>query len=644
MLSFLSCVEDGEFELPILGAEKEYKNLKSLTEIASLYQGSLIEIKEDITTSAYVTSNDREGNFFKSIFIQDAFENPKIGFEIKINDTNLHARYTVGRKIFIKIKGLFLNKNKDGSYQIGDRNTFGNAIDRIGVNDYVNFIDRASEIATITPLPLKISELSEKHQNILIKINKVQSEIKGLQYAWPKAGSSIYFVDRMLVSCESSEKIIFRNSIFSTFKGLFIPDKKGAITGVFTIVESEKMVMIRDTKDINFTEDYGCFNNPTLASLSDVKNLFTQDETLISENLKIKVVVTSDSSKGNISTKNAFAQDASAGILLNFTDTHNLNLGDEIEIAVGELSLTKQNGLLQLNLTSKNIVTKTTGILPLAELITIEQALSGNYESKLVKIEDVQFKNITKNYLGLNTLTSDCDNELKISSIETTAIFSNNQVNDKKGTITGIMTQNNEVFIHIRDESDIDFNENYECTSVDNNPISNDLFFSEYAEGSSSNKYIEIYNGTGEVVDLSNYKVELYINGSTVSSKNIFLNTLSNTLLDKEDVFVIYHTKASNFIKSEGDINASVAFFNGDDAVVLKHNDIIIDVIGLVGEDPGTAWEVAGISNATQNHTLIRKSSVIKGNTTWNISAGTNISNSEWEVKDQDYFSSVGKK
>lgn len=645
MLSFFSCVEDGEFELPTLGADKEYKNLKSLTQIASLYQGSLVEIKENITTSGYVVSSDRAGNFFKSIFIQDMAENPKIGFEIKINDTNLHARYAVGRKIFIKMKGLFLNKNKDGSYQIGRKNTFGNAIDRIEVNDYVNFIDRASEVASIIPVNLNINELKAIHQNMLVKINNIQAEEKGLKYAWPKVGSAIYWVDRTLVSCTSLEKIIFRNSIFSIFKGLFIPDKKGSITGVFTIQEAVKIITIRDTSDVNFTKEYGCFNNPKLTSLVELKALFDDgnQEVLISQNVKIKVVITSNIVAANISNRNAFAQDNSAGIFLSFTDTHIFNLGDEIEIAVGGLKLKNKNDSLVLELSNSSILSANSGVLPIAESITFEQALSGDYQNKLVKIVGVQFEDITKNYLGENTLTSDCKNQLQIATVLKSATFSNTPVSNKKGIVTGIMTSVNGNQLHIRDESDINFTENYDCTPIVDVP-ENDLFFSEYAEGTSSNKYIEIYNGTGKTVDLSAYKVELYINGATVSSKKLLLSSLSNTLLKKNDVLVIHHSKVSDFIKSQGDINASVAFFNGDDAIVLKHNDIIIDVIGLVGEDPGKAWEVAGITNATQNHTLIRKSGVVKGNTIWKTSAGTNTTNSEWEVKDIDDFSSVGKK
>jgi len=60
------------------------------------------------------------------------------------------------------------------------------------------------------------------------------------------------------------------------------------------------------------------------------------------------------------------------------------------------------------------------------------------------------------------------------------------------------------------------------------------LFFSEYIEGSSYNKALEIFNGTGGAVDLSGYSVELYSNGSGTASQSV---TLAGTLADS-DVFL----------------------------------------------------------------------------------------------------------
>ncbi|CAM1370241.1 conserved protein of unknown function [Tenacibaculum soleae] len=640
-ISFIlsSCVEDGNFTIPTLGDDKEYTTIKSLSEIAQLYQGSLIEFEEDITTFGYVVSNDKESNFYKSIIIQDAPENPSIGFEILIDDFNLNARYVIGRKIFINLKGLFLNKKND-AYQIGVENTFRNGIDRIGPNDYVHYIDRASEIATIVPTELTTIQITDTHINTLVNINNLQSETQGLTYA---NASNTDTVDRIFTSCDSFETITLTTSGYADFKALPIPDKKGNITAVLNKLDIEYQLFIRNTNDVQLTQDYGCYNNATEVLLDDIKTLFTGNETTITNNLKVKVIVTSDLSKKNISSKNAFVQDSSAGIFLNFNDTHNLNLGDEITIAVNGLKLTKNNGLLQLNLTTSNILNTVNGTLPTPEIITFTEALSGNNESKLVQIEDIQFKNITKNYAGENTLTSDCNNELKILSVNSGAVFANNQVSDKKGTITGIMTKVNEVQLYIRDESDINFTQTYDCTSTEDGS-GNDLFFSEYVEGSSNNKYLEIYNGTGNTVDLSTYKIELYGNGSDTATRSLNFSTLTNTTLINGQTLVVYSASANDYIKNQGNVASGVIYFNGDDAVALLKNNVVIDVIGKIGEDPGTGWEVAGIPEATKNHTLIRKTSIVKGNIDWNTSSGTNTTNSEWEVKNIDDFSSIGNR
>ena len=640
-ISFIlsSCVEDGNFTIPTLGDDKEYTTIKSLSEIAQLYQGRLVEFKEGITTFGYVISNDKAGNFYKSIIIQDAPENPSVGFEILIDDFNLNARYAIGRKIFINLKGLFLNKKND-AYQIGIENTFRNGVDRIGPNDYVHYIDRASEIATITPTELTAAQITDANINTLVNINNLQSEIQGLTYA---NASNTDTVDRIFMNCDSFTSITLTTSGFADFKTFLIPDKKGSITAVLNKLDLEYQLFIRDTNDVQLTQNYGCYNNATEVLLDDIKTFFTGSETTITNNLKVKVIVTSDLSKKNISSKNAFVQDSSAGIFLNFNDTHNLNLGDEITIAVNGLKLTKNNGLLQLNLTTSNILNTVNGTLPTPEIITFTEALSGNNESKLVQIEDIQFKNITKNYAGENTLTSDCNNELKILSINSGAVFANNQVSDKKGTITGIITRNNIVQLYIRDESDINFTQTYDCTSTGDGS-GNDLFFSEYVEGSSNNKYLEIYNGTGNTVDLSTYKIELYGNGSDSATRSLDFSTLTNTTLINGQTLVVYSASANDYIKNQGNVASGVIYFNGDDAIALLKNNVVIDVIGKIGEDPGTGWEVAGMSEATKNHTLIRKTSIIKGNIDWNTSSGTNTTNSEWEVKNIDDFSSIGNR
>ncbi|MCK5538695.1 MAG: lamin tail domain-containing protein, partial [Bacteroidales bacterium] len=164
-----------------------------------------------------------------------------------------------------------------------------------------------------------------------------------------------------------------------------------------------------------------------------------------------------------------------------------------------------------------------------------------------------------------------------------------------------------------------------------------DLFFSEYIEGSSNNKALEIYNPTGSDVDLSAYSINKAGNGGDWETAE----ALSGTLV-AGDVFVIVNSAAATEILNVKDIESTITYFNGDDAVGLFKDGTLIDVIGLQGIDPGSGWPVAGIDAATANHTLIRKSTITEGATDWAVSAGTNATDSQWEVKDQDDFSNIG--
>ncbi len=135
-----------------------------------------------------------------------------------------------------------------------------------------------------------------------------------------------------------------------------------------------------------------------------------------------------------------------------------------------------------------------------------------------------------------------------------------------------------------------------------------DLFISEYIEGGSYNKAIEIYNGTGATVDLSQYSLELYSNGSSTPSASV---SLSGALADG-DVFVVSHASAAAEIQAVTDLtSSSVANFNGDDAVALLKDGVYIDVIGQIGTDPGSYWGTSPITTA--DHTLVRKESICMG-------------------------------
>lgn len=185
------------------------------------------------------------------------------------------------------------------------------------------------------------------------------------------------------------------------------------------------------------------------------------------------------------------------------------------------------------------------------------------------------------------------------------------------------------------------------------------IFISEYVEGWSNNKALEIYNPTSSPVDLSQYIVGRYSNGS--SSAQVQHAVQLSGIVQPHDVFVAVLEKLnpngtgqeapiwdSLQARADGyfspDYNVSQAFYwNGDDAVVLLKGTltsdpnqvlttipgiVIIDIFGKIGEQPtnstGTTSPAGGWSTdfpyggttgviVTQDHSLIRKPNIKKG-------------------------------
>ena len=114
--------------------------------------------------------------------------------------------------------------------------------------------------------------------------------------------------------------------------------------------------------------------------------------------------------------------------------------------------------------------------------------------------------------------------------------------------------------------------------------VASDLFISEYVEGSGSNKAVEIYNGTGVEVDLSQYTlVMVNFSGSGTPTKDASEKSMSLTgTLGNGETFVYYNSGINSeltLVKNK-DSNNTVINFNGNDYVYLKKDDTVIDVIG----------------------------------------------------------------
>lgn len=198
-----------------------------------------------------------------------------------------------------------------------------------------------------------------------------------------------------------------------------------------------------------------------------------------------------------------------------------------------------------------------------------------------------------------------------------------------------------------------------------------DLIISEYVEGWSNNKAVEIYNPTANAIDLSAYRLSRYPNGSTTpfaSGGEQAWVTLSGMIqaysthvivIDKRDPNGTgQEAPAWDELQAKADTftcpvyaQCNALYFNGNDALALEMlNGDRVDIFGKIGEDPGDpgSWtDVAPyISDAgtggewwTRDHTLVRKQSVQSG---VSVNPAQFIVNQEYDSLSVNTFNNLG--
>lgn len=135
-------------------------------------------------------------------------------------------------------------------------------------------------------------------------------------------------------------------------------------------------------------------------------------------------------------------------------------------------------------------------------------------------------------------------------------------------------------------------------------PASADVIISEYVEGGSYNKAIELFNTGTSSVDLSNYRLKLYFNGKTTASEIALTGSIG-----AKQTFVIAHNDIN--ATAHVDFSTNKLLFNGDDAIVLESGSNIIDSIGKVGQDPGSEWG-SGLTS-TKDNSIVRNANILTG-------------------------------
>ncbi len=314
LVVFNSCVEDDDFNTPntsvvepTFSDEAIFSQISSVAGELAQAQGNggdnptLDYSNENVTYSysfnetdqymvGYVVSSDEGGNYFEELIIQDAPENPTIGVKVLVDVNPLFVRYEVGRKVYIKLNGLAVGIT-NGVLTVGTLN--GNEVDKIPSASENDFIIRSTEIATLVPLAMDISDFTNDKTNLLIQLDNVQfqySEVIENSLSYASESFDQFDGERTLQSCLTGASTIFSTSTFADFKSLTLPSGIGSVSAILSRnFEGEAFIVsVNSPEDVNLTglERCGCGLASTVGSNTLFEDNFQSQSTnnLISGN------------------------------------------------------------------------------------------------------------------------------------------------------------------------------------------------------------------------------------------------------------------------------------------------------------------------------------------------------------------------
>ncbi|MEZ4927656.1 MAG: DUF5689 domain-containing protein [Saprospiraceae bacterium] len=454
-LSFFSCVKTDFDQPPVGGDGMDIPTNATIAEIKALHEtsGGYDRINDDLVIGGVVVMDDRSGNYYKTLVIQDSTG----GIEVKFSNGYLYNRYPVGRKIYIRCQGLVL----------GDYNKLiqlsGGTIEENGQVSDIGLTENQERTNIVkgflgdapTPTVVGINQLNANLVSTLVKIEGVEftGADSGETYADALTLTSL---NRTFENC-AGVQLILRTSGFSDFAIQKTPTGKGSITGVLGIFGSTYQLYIRDTTDVDMNGPRcgAGSGNETLVNLSDVRALFQGSTTYLPSDRKIKGIVISDRTGNNLNNRNLYIQDGTAGIVLRFEATHSFDLGDELEVVVSDIELSEFNQLMQINNIPLAAATKkSSGNTVTPRLATVAE-INANFEiweSTLVKITNASITG-GATLAGSRDLSDGTGTIILFTS--NSATFSGMTTPSGPVTLTGILSDYNANEVLMRNANDI---------------------------------------------------------------------------------------------------------------------------------------------------------------------------------------------
>lgn len=479
-----SCVQDDVYSTPDLqGKCQDLTPTKTIAEVKAAFvlaSTNNVTITEDIIIEGYVSSSDESGNVYKTIYLQDAPENPTQGLVVSVDAVSTYTSYPQGSKVYIKLKGLAFGKY-GGVLQVGYNNldpvtnttTFGRIPEKLVGNHLVRSCDPK---AKIVPKVITLSQLSSSIDPLigaLVQVNNAEFPVNLLCNVYAPNGAS---VDRQIVdptrNTPATTRVV-RNSGFASFAAEQLPSGNGTFVGVLSRYNSTYQFYINRVSDLNMkgprldgTTPSCTFNTTgkTMKTVAEVKAYFTGTLAQIPDNAYLKAQVTANDKTRNL-FKYIYVEDKTGGIRVNI-DMESLYadprffVGKQVLINLKDLYVGSVNAEVQLGglfngnvgrVLANDVYKHFFPTTDFTEVVATEKTIAGLTDADVgrwIKIKDLQFINddLGESYAGASNTSrtlEDCSGAKISLTTSSFANFASRQIDSGKGDLYGVLTKYN---------------------------------------------------------------------------------------------------------------------------------------------------------------------------------------------------------
>lgn len=432
-------------------------SIRSLKQLHTL--GRFETIQQDAIIEGVVIADDKSGNFYQSIVLQDASG----GIVLRIAGSNLYSSYPIGRKLYIKTKGLVLG-DYGGNIQLGG-----------GVDSSVAYRPQLAGIATglveqfvmkgafnqdIKPNVVNSSDLTDNMldtlQSTLIALENMQFAEGDLSSKLADGTKQVSAMSFTLQNCLGSS-ILLRNSSYASFANAEVPKGNGLLVGVFTLYNSDRQIIVRDTGDLKFGNsrcNQQLADTTRITTIKAVRNLYKGKSVVIPFGTVIKGTVISDSK--NESTGNYKVQDANGGgIILYGINLTNLTFNKSYIIDIGGATIEQFSNELEITKLTPNKVYPTSLVTIIPKITNIAQVNDSleRWTSTLIQLQNVYISMPTVTLNGRTYTIMDANGSVE-TMIRSTAGFNIQPGN--ASTLTGYVSLNQgRMQIVLRSQDDV---------------------------------------------------------------------------------------------------------------------------------------------------------------------------------------------